>query len=230
MLCAMHQEWRYADMVTLALAYPTDSDTSIASLLHPARLWSAAEILKSFASVPKSAGVYAWYFDEIPLGVPTAGCHRSSGGQVLLYVGIAPKEAKATTTPSTRTIRHRLRDHLIGNAEGSTLRLTLGCLLAEPLGIRLRRVGSGNRHTFTNPGEIILDNWLAAHAHLAFSAIERPWEVEARLLATISLPLNLSGNGTHSFASELSRLRATAKRQAASLPVVIDSGGPRRGE
>lgn len=92
------------------LANSTDSDAAISSLLHPARLWSATEILRSFASVPKSAGVYAWYFDEVPPGVPTAGCHRSSGGQVLLYVGIAPKEAKTTTTPSARTIRHRLRE------------------------------------------------------------------------------------------------------------------------
>jgi len=50
-----------------------------------------------------------------------------------------------------------MRDHFTGNAEGSTLRLTLGCLLSETLNIKLRRVGRGKRHTFTNPGEIILD-------------------------------------------------------------------------
>jgi hypothetical protein len=129
---------------------------------------------------------------------------------------------------STRTLRDRLRDHLVGNAEGSTLRLTLGCLLAGQLGIRLRRVGSGNRHTFTNPGEIILDRWLASHAHIAFAAVERPWEVEARLLSMMSLPLNLSGNAAHSFAADLSRMRAIARRDAAALPVVADNGGPRR--
>jgi hypothetical protein len=35
-----------------------------------------------------------------------------------------------------------------GNAEGSTLRLSSGCILAEQLGIQLRRVGSGKRLTF----------------------------------------------------------------------------------
>jgi hypothetical protein len=114
----------------------SESDAAITLLLRPARLWSAAEIVKSFASVPKSAGVYAWYFDEIPPGVPTAECHRSAEGQVLLYVGIGPKEAKGARTPGTRTLHDRLRDHLVGNAEGSTLRLTLGCLLADHLGIR----------------------------------------------------------------------------------------------
>ena|ERR1035438_5054594 len=138
-----------------------DDDEVTALLLRPTRLWSAAESRRDFTQVPKSAGVYAWYFDETPPGVPTADCHRSANGQVLLYVGIAPNKATAAKPTSRRTLRDRLRDHLAGNAEGSTLRLTLGCLLAEKLGIHLRRVGSGSRHRFTNPGEIVLDGWLA---------------------------------------------------------------------
>jgi hypothetical protein len=102
-------------------------DAAIASVLQPMPLWSAAEILANFAPVPKSAGIYAWYFDETPPGVPTTGSHRNLHNQVLLYVGIAPKAAKNTLKPSTRTLRGRLRDHLVGNSEGSTLRLTLGC-------------------------------------------------------------------------------------------------------
>jgi hypothetical protein len=160
--------------------------------------------------------------------VPTAGCHRNLDNQVLLYVGIAPKAPKTTLKPRTRTLCDRLRDHLVGDAAGSTLRLTLGCLLADQLGIRLRRVGSGNRRTFTNPGEIILERWLAAHAHIAFAAVGRPWEVEARLMSMMSLPLNLSGNAAHWFAGDLSRMSAIARREAAALPVVVDNGGPRR--
>jgi hypothetical protein len=49
---------------------------------------------------------------------------------------------------SKQSLWHRVRYHYRGNAEGSTLRLTLGCLLADPLGIKLRRVGSGKRLTF----------------------------------------------------------------------------------
>lgn len=219
--------WNDLTMVYFCVNSP-ESDAAITLLLHPTRLWGAVEILQSYAPVPKSAGVYAWYFDEIPPGVPITGCHKSTDGQVLLYVGIAPKENKAAATSSKRTLRHRLRDHLAGNAEGSTLRFTLGCLLADQLGTRLRRVGSGKRYTFTNPGEIELDRWLAAHAHIAFAAIERPWQVEAKLLSMVSLPLNLSGNTTHSFAADLSRMRSLARREAASLPVVVDNGGPRR--
>jgi hypothetical protein len=205
-----------------------DIDTAITMLLASSRLLSAAEILHSFMPVPKSAGVYAWYFDEIPSGVPTNGCHTAAEGKTLLYVGIAPKESKGRLTSSKRTLRHRLRDHLAGNAEGSTLRLTLGCLLAGALDIQLRRVGSGNRYTFTNPGEIRLDAWFTAHAFVAFIALERPWEVESRLLSKLSLPLNLSGNSTHVFAADLGRIRAAARRKTSNLPVVADSGGPRR--
>ena len=206
----------------------SESESVVSALLQPTRLWSAAEIIKDFAPVPRAGGVYAWYFDEIPPGVPIDGCHKAADGEVLLYVGIAPKEPKLTRKPSTRTLRDRLRDHLVGNAEGSTLRLTLGCLLASQLGIQLRRVGSGKRYTFTNPGEIVLDRWLASHAHIAFAAVERPWEVESKLLSMMSLPLNLSGNISHSFQVYLSRVRAVAKAEAVALPVVVDNGGVRR--
>jgi GIY-YIG catalytic domain len=50
--------------------------------------------------------------------------------------------------PSKQTLRDRIKYHYTGNAEGWTLRKALGCLLADDLGIQLRRVGSGNRMTF----------------------------------------------------------------------------------
>ena len=165
--------------------------------------------------------VYAWYFDELPPGVPLDGCHQPLG-HTLLYVGIAPKETKGQSVePSIRTLRHRMRDHFTANAEGSTMRLTLGCLLSETLDIKLRRVGRGKRHTFTNPGEIILDTWMGRHARAAWAVVEK------RLLPTVPLPLNLMGN-VHPFVSTLKAIRGAAKEAAERLPVVSDSGGSRR--
>jgi hypothetical protein len=40
-------------------------------------------------------------------------------------------------------MRQQLWTHYAGNAEGPTLRKTLRCMLADQLGIQLRRVGSG---------------------------------------------------------------------------------------
>jgi hypothetical protein len=45
----------------------------IRGLLEPARLWSRSEVLTT-TCVPRAAGVYAWYFRDVPVLVPTAGC------------------------------------------------------------------------------------------------------------------------------------------------------------
>jgi hypothetical protein len=197
------------------------------ALLAPAALLSWADALTRPCPSLAHPGVYAWYFDEAPPGVPVEGCHTASE-HVLLYVGIAPKETVgAATKPSRRTLGCRMRDHFRGNAAGSTLRLTLGCLLAERLGIALRRVGSGRRITFTNAGELTLGVWMTEHARVALMPIERPWEAERYLLSTLAIPLNLQGNA-HPFVSELKRIRREAKARAMELPIVADNGGARR--
>jgi hypothetical protein len=59
-----------------------------------------------------------------------------------------PRHTRQRPAASQQTLRQRIRYHYTGNAAGSTLPLTLGCLLAERLGIQLRRMGSGRRLTF----------------------------------------------------------------------------------
>src|SRR5260370_36821139 len=97
--------------------------------------------------MPASAGVYAWFFDWCPQGIAPEELVRSFGF-VLLYVGIAPSRPSASGRSSSQTLRSRLRCHFQGNAEGSTLRLSFGCLLSRSLRIELRRVGCGQRMTF----------------------------------------------------------------------------------
>jgi hypothetical protein len=167
-------------------------------LLSPVKLWSRAEVLETGA-VPRSPGVYAWYFRKIPPGVPTHGCVVRDN-LTLLYVGIAPKAPpQSGAAASKATLRSRIRYHMRGNAEGSTLRLTLGCLLREPLGIQLRRVGSGTRMTFTPDGEALLSDWLTSNVYVCWSVTDRPWEAEASLINSICLPLNLAQNNTTPF-------------------------------
>ena len=146
----------------------------IRSLTDPPRLWSRAEVLTRPCPVPKSPGVYAWYFRPPPAGVPLDGCARQ-GNLVLLYIGISPKEPPRDGRPGSRqTLASRIRYHYHGNAEGSTLRLTLGCLLAEELGLELRRVGGGERLTFTYEGERWLSDWMGAHAFVAWVETPQP--------------------------------------------------------
>jgi hypothetical protein len=168
--------------------------------------------------VPAVAGVYAWYFDRVPPGVPTNGCHLAHGA-TLLYVGISPKAPPAKGTPSRQTVRHRIRYHYRGNAEGSTLRLTLGCLLAEELGIGLRRVGSGRRMTFGPDGESRLTAWMADHACVVWTVTDRPWELERQLIRSLVLPLNLDQNQHSPFHQRLSEIRAAQRTRARALPI-----------
>lgn len=190
------------------------SSTPVEQLLHPPVLWTRSQVLQSPCPVPATPGVNAWYFDEVPPGVPV------EGSRVLLYVGISPREAPRNgRAPSRQSIRTSLRYHYNGNAEGSTLRLTLGCLLSEVLGIELRRVGSGQRMTFI-VGEAALSDWMGRHATVCWVATEEPWRLEAQLIRHLALPLNIDQNRTGQFRDSLSQLRGQHRAQARALPVV----------
>ena len=204
----------------------TSSEAALRLLLQPEQMYGPSALDRP-SPVPRLPGVYAWYFAEVPPGVSAGGCHQALA-HTLLYVGIAPKETRGVgTKPSERTLRCRLADHFRGNAEGSTLRLSLGCLLSDRLGIHLRGVGSGRRFTFTNVGEQILDAWMARNAKVVWAAVEKPWELERNLLASLQLPLNLRDN-KHPFVPTLQQVRKAAKDRAKLLPVVGDNGGVRR--
>lgn len=186
-------------------------------LLSPARLWSRHEVLTT-ACVPRSSGVYAWFFRDVPPLVPIEGCIVQDG-LTLLYGGIAPKAPpKNGTKASERTLWHRVRYHMRGNAYGSTLRLTLGCLLGDKLGIQLRRVGSGGRQTFAD-GEIKLSEWMEQNASVCWIEKNEPWALEAHLISSVCLPLNLDQNRSHAFHATLSAMRRAAKRNAEAQPV-----------
>jgi hypothetical protein len=163
--------------------------------------------------------VYAWYFDELPAAeIEAGGCHHAHA-LPLLYVGTSPKRPPASGTPSGQNLRKRVRFHYRGNAYGSTLRLTLGCLLGERLGVELRRVGGGKRMTFAD-GEQTLSAWMAEHAFVCWLATSAPWEVESQLIASLDLPLNLDQNKANVFHSQLTAKRADCKKRARALPVV----------
>lgn len=189
-------------------------------LLSPAHVYSYDEVMGRNSVVPARPGVYAWYFDEDLPGVLTEGCRVSEFG-TLLYVGIAPKAPPADGRPSSRQhLRQRVGYHFRGNAEGSTLRLTLGCHLTEQLGIELRRVGKrGTRLTFTKSGEDLLTAWMAAHARVAFVLDDEPWKLEHALISKETLPLNIAHNTHSPYYASLRVLRAEHKRRARALPV-----------
>ena len=188
------------------------------NLLRPKRLWSRHEVLSRPSPVPRSPGVYAWYFQGLE-SVPS-GTNLRTTDRRLLYVGISPSAPPRNGgAPSAQSLQHRIRYHFAGNAEGSTLRLTLGCLLATELGLELRRVGSGKRMTFST-GETRLSEWMEENARVVWQVCQEPWELEGELISTLDLPLNLDQNRRHGFHAELSQIRREAKAKACELPVL----------
>lgn len=189
-------------------------DATVDSLLKPHKLLSRSDVLGKPSAVRGRPGLYAWYFDAVPGDIPTSGLHQSDHG-VLLYVGISPGAPPANgKPPSTQNLYKRVRYHFTGNAAGSTLRLTLGCHLSDELGIELRRVGSGERLTFTPAGEQKLSAWMGIHARVAVFEHPRPWEAEPELIATAGVPLNIDHNRDHPYYLVNRAMRADHKARA----------------
>jgi hypothetical protein len=207
--------------MVLAAPHPggqVDTDQVLAELVAPRRLWARAQVLQRPCPVPARPGVYGWYFKQLPYPIDTSRC-TTHDGLPLLYVGIAPKAPPRNgRPPSQQTLRSRIRYHCRGNAAGSTLRLTLGCLPAKPLGLQLRRVGSGNRLTFAD-GEQRLSEGMADNALVTWVQTDQPWLLEGQMIALLRVPLNLDENRQHPFHQQLAHIRAQARALARALPV-----------
>ena len=195
----------------------------IADFLEPSRIYSREDVLARPAAVPAAGGIYGWWFRRLPAPMDVVVCQKHRG-LTLLYVGISPRRPLPDGRSASRQhLRLRLQTHYSGNAEGSTLRKTLGCLLADELGIQLRRVGSGNRMTFVT-GEQRLSAWMEQNAFVSWAVRDRPWELEEFLIATLDLPLNLEGNSRNRFHPELTRARARCVADAKALPALPNPG------
>ena len=173
--------------------------------------------------VPKEPGVYGWWFRTLPTSIDSSACLRRDGC-TLLYTGISPKAPPANgRKPSTQRLRDRIRYHYTGNAEGSTLRKTLGVLLSAELDIELRRVGSGTRMTF-GAGEQTLSEWMSANALVSWIIHPEPWILESELIADLDVPLNLDGNRHNAFHPALTAERSNAVARAKALPILANPG------
>jgi len=178
-------------------------------LLCSAKLYTWEDLRRDDTLPPSTAGVYAWFFKSIPPKVPPEGCFKRQG-RALLYVGISPGRRG-----SRETLNSRLRFHYQGHAEGSTLRLTLGCLLESQLGTVLRR--SGKRLMF-GAAEEQLSEWMAENAAVTWVETSTPRPLEEHLFRTLDLPLNIEGNRSHPFCDQLRAIRDKARTRAEKLP------------
>jgi hypothetical protein len=156
---------------------PLQSKRVIETLRRPQKLWTRTELLHRPSPNPAARGLYAWFFRESPKGVPVENC-VTHDDLTLLYVGIA-----SSRDSRKATICRRLRQHYADNAAGSTLRLTLGCLLGLPLTAMRAKA----RLTFGVAGERQLSDWMAQNAFVCWVEHPAPREIQVEVIASLHL-------------------------------------------
>jgi len=179
----------------------------VAQVVHPLSLVEVANV----RSAPKARGIYGWWFPSGSLSVPERD-YSSVEGFELLYVGIAPRKPTVDGRESASTLRPRLVKHATGDASRSTLRLTLGILLADRLDLVLS--SNSSRLNFGPTGETHLSTWLSEHARVSWVEHSQPWFIEDKMLEQSTLALNVDGREHDPFARELKQRRIDARRTA----------------
>jgi hypothetical protein len=65
--------WGSAEQRSFGKRHPLTDHAVIYSLTQPHRLYTRAEVLAHPSPVLRAPGLYAWFFREVPPGIPTAG-------------------------------------------------------------------------------------------------------------------------------------------------------------
>jgi hypothetical protein len=179
------------------------------ALVGTTRSTSIAKRVPSEGGVPAVAGLYAWWSREgaIP-GLPERP-HPTEPTLSLLYVGISPARLA-----SSQTLRGRvLRNHLCGNTGSSTFRFTLAALLCEPRGWSPTK--RNMKYLLNDADNEELSGWQRENLALTWAVRERPWEIEAEVIAAMEPPLNLAANGKHPFAANIREARTAFRHMGA---------------
>lgn len=161
--------------------------TPLAELTESAPLWSWGTDL----APPRLPGAYAWFSDTVPSFIPDQPLTKRDG-LALLYVGIAPRaSATGGRDPNRTALAPRIRYHATGKADASALRLTLGCVLVDTLGLQLLQHPDEERFTW-GAGEALLSEWIQTHLQVGWIVHSRPWEITDMAFRSLFLPLNLN--------------------------------------
>jgi len=202
----------------------TDGDSATSAGFIAARPYTRDEVFAEPCPVPAEPGAFGWWFRTLPGDIDVSACVQRDG-LTLLYIGSSPGPPPASgVRPISQDLHKRIKYHFGGSgadAHGSTLRKSLGLLLAKELGLELRRVGSGKRQTFAG-GETTLTQWMAENALVSWVVRREPWLFEDELIATLDVPLNLNDKTRNAFYPELVRIRRDAERRASKKRVLAE--------
>jgi len=170
---------------------------------HGFQVKSARYLAACPDQVPDECGVYAILISrahelitrlDALNGRLHTGVHL--GSRTVIYLG-----------GTSRSLRTRIGDHLEGDARVSTLRMTLGALLAGQL--RLKAIGSpGHSYFHFGSGEKVLSAWMHTHLDVAFKTTGRYRETELSLIRELMPALNISDQKRTQLAKELMKARS----------------------
>jgi hypothetical protein len=105
------------------------------------------------------------------------------------------------------SIRCRLRSHVLGDSRRSTLRMTLGVLLAPQLGFQ--PIGTPGQSYFEfGEQEAVLSRWIEDHVSFAFCKCATPTSIERNLILQFRPVLNITHQRTSRHARRLMQLRS----------------------
>lgn len=152
--------------------------------------------------VPDAPGVYTALLerrDGLVKALEDAGLDHSALAdepRPIVYIG-----------SSGSSLRRRLRTHVVGDSRRSTLRMTLGALLAPQLG--LEPIGTPG-HTYFEFGgqEAVLSRWIEDHLSFAFFECVAPVSIESAMIIQCRPALNISYQRASRHARRLMQLRS----------------------
>jgi hypothetical protein len=184
--------------------------------LHPIALYASQKVVSDAAVGADVRGVYGVFFKRTERVLERCGYLdfdqrmpvEAHEGQ-LLYVG-------ASLDP----LRRRVLAHLSGSSQGSSLRMTLGALFAEDLGLDPISDGRRNYYHFGS-GEGRLTEWIVENSSVGFYASDDPYGIERQILTDVAVPLNIEYRKRHPFSRYLMGLRAMICSRPSRSPSAV---------
>lgn len=182
------------------------NQNEIAARLYRTPLLTIDEALTELGNAPTAHGMYSWWLLDSSHLLDVPAPPHPAMAAALLYVGIGPKSAG-----SRRTLRKRFKDHARGSPGGSTLRKSLASLLWVDKG--WKPIWTDRATLGTSDNEELTD-WMHSNLRVQWTEVPEPWGTEARVIATMSPPLNLEHNKTHAFYPSLKAARTSFTARA----------------
>lgn len=170
-------------------------------------LQMTSEIAADLTRVPDTSGVYALFWiqpDATPLGTDCGQAGDIEAIELMpLYIGA-----------SKDSLRVRIKRHIMGDTRGSTLRASLGMILAERLDLQIVQIPT--KRYFCIEPEQRLSDWIVLNTIVGYFETNDPFELEKAMLAVSAGKLNISGCQPNEISGHLKLLRANASGQHVS--------------